>query len=396
MKICIAGKNEISVAALKIVLDMYKKADLCVCPTLDDDGVSNWQPSLIRHASEYSVDIVTLKECYDIEDLVFISVQFDQILRPHRFKTDQLYNVHISKLPFYRGLSPITWAILNGEQESGVTLHEIDHGIDTGHIIDQDVIDISKKDTSRDIYLRCQLRGAELFKKNLVSMVNKTFKSEPQRNWYSTYYGSYSKSPDAYKLNFHKTAFQISCQVRAFSFREYQMPMIDDFPIREVIITSNRSTSKCGIKKKLSEDRLLLSTIDYDCILILDRNEELFALSDHVEDSTLSNLVKAGYSLDLKNRRGWTPLMVACYNGKSNVVEKLLKHGADANVGNANGTVPIMYAKERFEIDGDPTIINLLLNHRVDFHRVDHFGKTVFDYAEQNDQSRFIQHFSGN
>lgn len=395
MKICIAGKNEISVIVLNIVLKKYHREDIYVCPTKGDDGISVWQPSLVKHAKHYGVEIVNLENCYEIENLIFISVQFDQIINPNKFRTKQLFNIHFSKLPFYKGLSPIIWAILNGEQEFGVTLHEIDHGIDTGPIIDQDVFEIHDRDTSRDIYLECQKRGAELLERNLNSIIKKSYKSKPQKNWPSTYFGSYSKSPNSFKLNLRKTAFQINCQVRAFSFREYQVPKLDDFLIGKVIITSDRSSGKCGVKDKLSQDQLLVSTIDYNCILVRDRTEELFGFSDSDDDSLISNLLSSGYSLNTKNGKGWTPLMIACYNGHKKVVESLLKHGADPNVANMNGTVPIMYTKERFEIDGDPTIINLLLKYKAELYRHDYFGKNVFDYAKQNGQKRFLEYLSG-
>ena len=292
-------------------------------------------------------------------------------------------------------MSPIIWAILNGEYEFGVTLHEIDHGIDTGPIIDQDVFEITDRDTSRDIYKECQKRGATLLDRNLDAIIQKSYNSKPQENRPSTYFGNYSESPNAFKLNLRNTAFQINCQVRAFSFREYQVPKLDDFLIRRVIVTSDRSSGKCGVKDKLSEDQLLISTIDYDCILVRDRTEELFGFSDCDDDSLINNLLSSGYSLNTKNSKGWTPLMIACYNGQKKVVENLLKHGADPNVSNMNGTVPIMYTKERFEIDGDPTIFNLLLKHKADLYRHDYFGKNVFDYAKQNGQKRSLEYLSG-
>lgn len=395
MKICIAGKNEISVIVLNIILKKYPQADICICPTKADDGISVWQPSLVKYAKQYGVEIVNLENCYEIEDLVFISVQFDQIINPNRFRTKQLFNIHFSKLPFYKGLSPIIWSILNGELEFGVTLHQIDHGIDTGPIIDQDVFEITDRDTSRDIYQKCQKRGAALLDRNLDAIIRKSYKSTPQKNWPSTYFGNYSESPNSFNLNLKKTAFQISCQVRAFSFREYQVPKLDDFLIRQVIITSDRSSGKCGVKDNLSQDQLLVSTIDYDCILVRDRTEELFSFSDSDDDSLIKTLLSLGYSLNTKNDKGWTPLMIACYNGEKKNVKNLLKYGADPNIANMNGTVPIMYAKERFEIDGDPTVLNLLLKYKADLNRQDHFGKNVFDYAKQNGQKQFLKYFSG-
>ncbi len=61
-------------------------------------------------------------------------------------------NYHPSLLPKYRGGSAINWAIINGEVESGVTIHFIDQGVDTGPILLQEKVEISPDDTVKSVY----------------------------------------------------------------------------------------------------------------------------------------------------------------------------------------------------------------------------------------------------
>jgi len=61
-------------------------------------------------------------------------------------------NYHPSLLPKYRGGSAINWAVISGERETGVTIHQIDEGVDTGPIILQEKVDISPDDTVKSLY----------------------------------------------------------------------------------------------------------------------------------------------------------------------------------------------------------------------------------------------------
>jgi methionyl-tRNA formyltransferase len=61
-------------------------------------------------------------------------------------------NYHPSLLPAYRGGSAINWAIINGEKKSGVTIHSIDEGVDTGPILLQEAVDIAPDDTVKSLY----------------------------------------------------------------------------------------------------------------------------------------------------------------------------------------------------------------------------------------------------
>jgi len=71
-------------------------------------------------------------------------------------------NVHTSLLPKYRGAAPIQWAILNGDTETGVTIMQMDAGLDTGGILTQATTTIQPEDDSETLHGRLARMGAEL------------------------------------------------------------------------------------------------------------------------------------------------------------------------------------------------------------------------------------------
>jgi methionyl-tRNA formyltransferase len=78
-----------------------------------------------------------------------VSMSYDQILRDQLLAVPPrgTLNCHAGALPFYRGRNPLTWAIINGETDFGVTVHWVDRGIDTGDIVRQVKVPISATDT---------------------------------------------------------------------------------------------------------------------------------------------------------------------------------------------------------------------------------------------------------
>ncbi len=72
------------------------------------------------------------------------------------------FNCHASLLPQYRGAAPINWAVINGEEETGVTTFFLQHDIDTGNIIAQRKTPIGPDETVGDVYERLMKMGAEL------------------------------------------------------------------------------------------------------------------------------------------------------------------------------------------------------------------------------------------
>ena len=92
--------------------------------------------TLLKFAQKNKVPITNLKNLYNKDNLYFFSLEFEEILNTKSFKSKNLFNFHFSLLPKYRGCHTNYYQILNGEKKTGVTVHKIDRGIDTGMIID--------------------------------------------------------------------------------------------------------------------------------------------------------------------------------------------------------------------------------------------------------------------
>ncbi|MDP4620208.1 MAG: methionyl-tRNA formyltransferase [Sediminibacterium sp.] len=89
-------------------------------------------------------------------------------------------NVHGSLLPQYRGAAPINWAIINGEKETGVTTFQLQHAIDTGAILLQDLIPIAPNNTAGEIHDTMMEVGAQLLVKTLHGLFDNSIKAVPQ------------------------------------------------------------------------------------------------------------------------------------------------------------------------------------------------------------------------
>jgi methionyl-tRNA formyltransferase len=89
-------------------------------------------------------------------------------------------NLHGSLLPQYRGAAPINWAVINGEQETGVTTFKLQHDIDTGNILMQDRFPIGEKDSAGDVHDRMKEIGAQLLVRTIEGLTAGTLKEIPQ------------------------------------------------------------------------------------------------------------------------------------------------------------------------------------------------------------------------
>ncbi|MGD9994894.1 MAG: methionyl-tRNA formyltransferase [Salinivirgaceae bacterium] len=89
-------------------------------------------------------------------------------------------NLHGSLLPHYRGAAPINWAIINGEQKTGVTTFFLKHEIDTGNILFQEAIPIAPNDTAGHIHDQLMHLGAKLMVKTVQAVIDKNYQEIPQ------------------------------------------------------------------------------------------------------------------------------------------------------------------------------------------------------------------------
>ena len=84
----------------------------------------------------------------------------------------KIFNLHPSLLPQYRGCSSLTWALINGEQNTGFTYHYINKEVDTGKIILQKKVAIEDFDNQGTLYNRCMFIAMESFNEALLDVIN--------------------------------------------------------------------------------------------------------------------------------------------------------------------------------------------------------------------------------
>ena len=268
MNICIAGKNNIAIDVCRYVVAHYPDANIYALINRNEPGEDNWQRSYLKYIhSEPRVILSTLEQMYEIPDLIFMSVEYDRIIRPHRFKTKYLYNIHFSLLPAYKGVYPSVWPILNGEEYAGVTLHKMDQGIDTGDIIAQKRFRLSPNETSFSLYTKLIEEGTKLVIKHVDRLIAHRFKANPQSAIGSTYYSKKSIDYANLAIDLNVTAAQLDRQIRAFYFPAYQVAQVYGCAIRRAKITREKSTSKPGTILRDTDTMLKLATIDYNVVL---------------------------------------------------------------------------------------------------------------------------------
>lgn len=258
--ICIGGFGEIAINCVNYMLDnIVQKNELLIIPRQNDSGVDSWQPSFRQFAINNNIKITQLDEIYNYDDLTFISIEFDKIIKTSKFKTDKLYNLHFSALPRYKGMYTSIMPLLNGDSEAGVTLHEIQDGIDTGDIIAQQLFEIEINDTAKDLYNKLTLNAYNLFCHNIKDILENKHTLIPQSNLNSSYYSKNSIDFNNIKINLNKTSFEIHNQLRAFIFKDFQLPLIQNKKINKSILTSDKIGRKLIIEQK---NKFILSGID--------------------------------------------------------------------------------------------------------------------------------------
>lgn len=121
-------------------------------------------------------------------DLIVVAA-FGQILSQEILNLPRYgcVNVHASLLPRYRGAAPIQWAVINGEEKSGVTIMQMDAGLDTGDILLQEEIILDPKETGESLYEKTAKLGGELLVKALPMIEQGTLKPVKQDESESTY-----------------------------------------------------------------------------------------------------------------------------------------------------------------------------------------------------------------
>lgn len=227
IKIVFFGTPEFAVASLDKLVKAGK--NIAAVVTMPDKtagrGHKLIQSDVKKYAIENNLPILQpeklkspefLNKLQEINADLFIVIAF-RMLPEAVWKMPSLgtFNLHASLLPKYRGAAPINWAVINGEQTTGVTTFFLKHEIDTGDIIQQREIEISRDENVGSVHDRLMNLGAEMTLQTVDAIEKGEINPLPQPD------GEFTPAPKIFKdtcrINWNQPAEKIHNLVRGLS-----------------------------------------------------------------------------------------------------------------------------------------------------------------------------------
>ena len=195
-------------------------------------------------------------------DLIVV-VAFGQILRKKLLDIPRwgVINVHGSLLPSLRGAAPIQWTILNDESKTGLTVMQMDEGMDTGPILFQEEIPVLKDETTGQLHDRLALRAADLMAKSLKRLSGNIMKATPQDHTRATYAPKIGKELSL--VDWREEARKVSARIRAMDPKPGAYTLWQGNEIKvfaSTVIDRDREQVLPGQVLGLREERLVIGT----------------------------------------------------------------------------------------------------------------------------------------
>lgn len=193
---------------------------------------------------------------------VFVVIAFGQIL-PKEILDMPKYgcvNVHASLLPKLRGSAPIQWAVINGEEKSGVTTMMMDVGIDTGDMLLKSEVVLDEKETGGSLHDKLSAIGGGLLVETLKGLEEGTIVPEKQDDSKSSYVKMLTKSLG--KLDFTKSAVEIERLIRGLNPWPSAYTSYDGKTLKiwAADVLEQEFEGECGQVVKVTKDDMVVKT----------------------------------------------------------------------------------------------------------------------------------------
>jgi len=183
-----------------------------------------WFGSVAEAAARHNIPVYTpdninhplwLEKIRELKPDVLFSFYYRDILSADILDVPAsgCFNLHGSLLPKYRGRVPTNWAIVNGETETGVTLHYMTPGIDNGDIVAQQNVSIDANDTAQTLSIKQVAAAGNMLDACLPAIKDGSVKRTPQNNDEASYFGG--RSADDGDIDWNQPAATVRNLVRA-------------------------------------------------------------------------------------------------------------------------------------------------------------------------------------
>jgi methionyl-tRNA formyltransferase len=230
-------------------------------------------------------------------DLIVV-VAYGQILSREILELPKFgcINVHASLLPKYRGAAPINWAIINGELETGVTIMEMEEGLDTGDMITKSSISINEDDDYISIHDKLSHLGGKILIHAIDEIEEGVSKNTPQDDSLSNYAPMIFKSTG--KIDWNKSSRQIQNLVRGLkpwpsAYTDYNEQTIK---IHKVRLEQASIEGAIGEIMKVDNDGIYIMTKDN--IVVIEEVQFPNKKKMNVKDYLAGNNIEVGIILN--------------------------------------------------------------------------------------------------
>lgn len=211
--LCESGKHEILAVVTQPDRPKGRGNKLLQTPVKEyalEQGLTVYQPQKVK-----TPEFVEL--LHELQPELIVVAAFGQFLSKEILELPKYgcINVHASLLPKYRGAAPIQYAIIKGEKESGVTIMQMDIGMDTGAMLDKVVVPIAENTTMGELHDALREQGAALLLQVIDKIAAGTAVAEPQDNEQATYATLLDRSME--HIDWSKTAQDVHNLIRGFN-----------------------------------------------------------------------------------------------------------------------------------------------------------------------------------
>ena len=211
--LCESGKHEIVGVVTQPDRPKGRGNKMLMTPVKEyalEQGLTVYQPQKVK-TPEF---VQTLRE---LQPELIVVAAFGQFLSREILELPPhgCINVHASLLPKYRGAAPIQYAIIKGEQESGVTIMQMDIGMDTGAMLEKVVVPIAENTTMGELHDALREQGAALLLKVIDDIAAGMAVAEPQNDAEATYATLLDRSME--HIDWTKSAQEVHNLIRGFN-----------------------------------------------------------------------------------------------------------------------------------------------------------------------------------
>lgn len=281
MRVIFMGTPDFSVGTLEAIIEAGHEVVLVVTQPDKPKGRGNEiacspvKECALAHGIEV-FQPVRIKEADNVEYLrkynpdIIIVVAFGQIL-PQSILDMAKYgciNVHASLLPKYRGAAPIQWAVINGEEITGVTTMRMDIGVDTGDMIAKREVRLAEDETGGSLFDKLAKVGAQLLVETLDMIADGTAQYIPQDHSVATHTSMITK--EFGEIDWSKSAKAIECLIRglnpwpsAYAFLDTKMLKIwKAAVVKDEDIPANAEEKEPGTVVAVTKESIYVKTGD--------------------------------------------------------------------------------------------------------------------------------------